>query len=454
MSSPSREQWNSSLGFILAAAGSAIGLGNIWRFPYITGQNGGGSFVLLYLIIVFTIGLPVMYLELSTGRFTQRGPVGAMEKLAPGSFWKIIGYLAVITGIGILSYYSVVAGWTIWYFIKAIFQGFGGENTGTAFSQFVASAPHQLVLLGVFLGLTTGIVISGIKGGIEKISMILMPVLFLLMIGLIIYALTLDNAAAGLKYYLIPKTSDFTKTTFIFALGQAFFSLSLGMGAMLTYGSYLSKKENLVKAGFLVVLFDTLIAIMAGLIIFPVIGGAPEKAGAGLVFVVITELFCTLPGGRILGALFFLLLTIAALTSTISLLEVAASWLMDEYKMVRKKAALIVSGITFVIAIPSALSLGASKSLSSIIKIGGEEKGFLGIMDFLFGNLSLAIGGLLIIIFVVFKWKLKNAEDELYHNADRFRFLSLIMKPLIWFAAPAAIMVVLGFMLFTGKTLS
>ncbi|MBN2723507.1 MAG: sodium-dependent transporter [Deltaproteobacteria bacterium] len=454
MSAPKREQWNSSLGFILAAAGSAIGLGNIWRFPYITGQNGGGTFVLLYVSIVLLIGLPVMYLELSMGRFSKRGPVGAVESIAPGSFWKFMGYLAVITGIGILSFYGVVAGWTVWYFFKAVFHGFPSGKTNELFGEFVASGPHQIALLYIFLALTGGIVISGIKGGIEKVSSILMPILLLLLTGLIIYSMTLKGATSGLKYYLVPKSSDFTKTTFIFALGQAFFSLSLGMGAMMTYGSYLKKKENLVKAGFLVVIFDTVIALMSGLIIFPVLGGAPQKSGAGLVFVVITDLFTKLPGGRILAALFFLLLTVAALTSTISLLEVAASYLMDEHKIPRKKAATIVTFITFIVGIPSALSLGANKSLTSMISIGGQKTGFLGIMDFLFGNVSLALGGLLLILFVVFKWGIKNTEKELFRNSEKLKYLRYILRPLIWFAAPAAIALVLGFILFTGKTLS
>ncbi|MDA3864759.1 MAG: sodium-dependent transporter [Deltaproteobacteria bacterium] len=454
MSAPQREEWNSVLGFILAAAGSAVGLGNIWRFPYIVGKNGGGNFVLLYLLIVFLLGLPVMYLELAAGRKTKRGPVGAIKALAPGSFWKFLGYLAVITGIAILSYYGVVAGWTIYYLFHSIFFGFESGNTSALFNKFTSNGLLQISLLFIFIGITTSVVFFGIKGGIEKISKVLMPLLLILMLGLIIYCFTLPNASKGLEYYFMPRFSEMNTNTFIFALGQAFFSLSLGMGAMMTYGSYLKKSEKLLNAGFVVIIFDTAIAIMAGLIIFPVIGGAPEKASAGLVFVVITDLFTKIPGGQLLAIFFFLLLSIAALTSTISLLEVAASYLIDEHKISRKKATVSIGFITFLVGIPSALSQGATSFFTKFIKIGDKHLSFLDSFDFAFGNISLALGALLLVLFVIFKWKFQNAKIEIFRNQEDKLWLSYILKPLVLFAVPAAICIVLGFIIFTGKTLS
>jgi len=453
MAHPEREHWKSSLGFILAAAGSAVGLGNIWRFPTLTGQNGGGSFVLLYVSIVLLVGLPLMYVELSMGRAAQRGPVGAFKKLAPHPAWRLLGYLFVLTGIVILSYYGVVAGWTLKYFWIAITEGFSRGGSGPFFEGFTQSGGSQIAFFLAFLGLTVGIVFFGIKGGIERMSVVLMPLLFILLLLLIVYGLTLPTAAAGLQYYLVPDMSQISGKTFVFAVGQAFFSLSLGMGAMLTYGSYLSPGTNLLKSGLVVVLCDTAVALMAGLLIFPVIGGAPEKSGPGLVFVVLTDLFATLPAGRFVGALFFLLLAIAALTSTISLMEVAASYWMDERGWSRKKAVGIMGLSVLALGIPSALSLGAVDGLGNLVTIGGKALGFLDLMDFLFGNMALTLGGFLLILFAVFAWKRKNFESELYSGST----LSVATRQVLFFllavVAPLCLASILGYMLFTGQTL-
>ncbi|PKN27554.1 MAG: sodium-dependent transporter [Deltaproteobacteria bacterium HGW-Deltaproteobacteria-22] len=453
MEHPEREHWKSSLGFVLAAAGSAIGLGNIWRFPTLTGQNGGGSFVLMYIAIVLLVGLPLMYVELSMGRAAQRGPVGAFGRLAPHPVWKLLGYLFVLTGIVILSYYGVVAGWTLKYFWIALTEGFSRGGSGPFFESFTSNGPAQIGFFLAFLGLTVGIVFFGIKGGIERMSTVLMPVLFVLLILLIVYALTLPTAADGLRFYLVPDVDHVTGKTFVFALGQAFFSLSLGMGAMLTYGSYLSPDSNLVKSGLIVVICDTLIAIMAGLLIFPVLGGAPEKSGPGLVFVVLTDLFATLPAGRFVGALFFLLLTIAALTSTISLMEVAASYLIDERGWSRRKSVMVMGATVLVLGIPSALSLGAVGGLGNLVKIGGNELGFLGLADFLFGNVALTAGGFLLILFTVFAWKRKNFETELYSGSTLAKAPRKVLFFLLAVVAPLCLACILGYMLFTGQTL-
>ncbi|HSQ47322.1 MAG TPA: sodium-dependent transporter, partial [Lutibacter sp.] len=269
----SRGNWGSKLGFIVAAAGSAIGLGNIWRFPYVAGENGGAAFVLIYIIFVVLIGLPVMIAELAIGRNTVKNPVGAFKKLLPQSLWKAIGGLGVITGIGILSFYAVIAGFTVGYFIKIILGDFNAiesaAQSGQIFAAFTANPYISIGLLLVFIILTVLVVMGGVSAGIERWSKILMPLLFLLLIILAIYSITLEGATKGLSFYLKPDFSKITLTTFARALGQALFSLSLGMGTMITYGSYISKRDNLVTSAAYVCFFDTLIAILAGLVMFP-----------------------------------------------------------------------------------------------------------------------------------------------------------------------------------------
>lgn len=448
-----REHWKSSLGFVLAAAGSAVGLGNIWRFPTLTGQNGGGGFVLLYVSIVLLVGLPLMYVELSMGRAAQLGPVGAFRTLAPHRAWRALGYLFVLTGIVILSYYGVVAGWTLKYFWMAVIDGFTKEASGPAFGAFTKNGTLQIAFLAAFLGLTTGIVFFGIKGGIERMSTVLMPVLFVLLLLLIVYALTLPTALDGLCFYLIPDPASISGKTFVFAAGQAFFSLSLGMGAMLTYGSYLSPGSNLVRSGLVVVLCDTAVAIMAGLLIFPVLGGAPDQSGPGLVFVVLTDLFATLPAGRFVGALFFLLLAIAALTSTISLMEVAASYWIDERGWSRKKAVGVTAGLVLLLGVPSALSLGAVGGLGNVLSIGGKALGFLDLMDFFFGNVSLTLGGFLLVLFALLAWKRTRFEAELYAGSGAPAMVRQGLFFLLAVLAPLCLGGILGYMLITGQTL-
>ncbi len=356
-----RGQWSSRTGFILAAAGSAIGLGNIWRFPYVAGQNGGGAFVLLYILFVFLIGLPYMFAELSLGRSSHKNPVGAINDIRPGSPWRAVGALGVLTGVGILSFYGVIAGWTIGYVVKMA----AGKTAG--FGEFIANPGMVLGLFALFMLLTALIVYGGIRGGIEKWSKILMPVLFVLLLGLIIYANTLEGASKGLSFYLQPDFSKINGRVALAALGQAFFSMSLGMGLMVTYGSYVSKKENLITSGTIIACFDTIIAIFAGLIIFPALFsmGQEPDAGPTLVFVVLPELFLQMPGGLIVGTLFFILLSVAALTSTISLLEVQVTYMVDEHKSQRNKVVWGAALLTFLVGVPSALSQGATDYLTN-----------------------------------------------------------------------------------------
>jgi len=510
-----RGKWGSKIGFIVAAAGSAIGLGNIWRFPYVAGENGGAAFVFIYIIFVVLIGLPVMIAELSIGRNTQKNPVGAFKKLFPKSYWKIVGGLGVLTGIGILSFYSVIAGWTAQYAVKSIitpnyiiyteeqgetlwqqfvsdrknkisviselnlskdstddlidedidfiWDGFlrsnefdsykekkiGQLHTNEIFNNFVGDSFLPLLYLLIFIGLTSAVVMAGVSAGIERWSKILMPVLFVLLIVLAIRSITLEGAAKGLEFYLKPDFSKITFTTLARALGQAFFSLSLGMGTMLTYGSYISKRDNLITSASSVAFFDTIIAILAGLVMFPALFamGMDPAGGAKLIFVVLPSIFAKMTGGMFFGAGIFILLTIAALTSTISVLEVPVAYFVDEKNWSRKKATLWMAAAAVVIGIPSAISFGAVEWFSKIplIKIG-----FLDLMNALFGNYSLIIGSFFIAVFAGYKWGIKAVLNEVEQEGNIFK-LKVIWAFLIRFICPVAIAAILGYIVVTGN---
>ncbi|MBM3297932.1 MAG: sodium-dependent transporter, partial [Candidatus Aminicenantes bacterium] len=424
VSKSQRAIWGSKVAFILAATGSAIGLGNIWRFPMMVGRNGGAVFVLVYVLAVALIGFTVMLAELTIGRHTQKNPVGAFEHIKPGTAWKAIGYLGVVTAVAILSYYSVVAGWAIGYVFKTAggaFRRLGGAEaaaaaTSRAFDSFVSNPLLVLVLLMVMIGLTAFIVSRGVREGIERWSKILMPLLFIIVIILAARALTLPGARAGLSFYLRPDFSKLNGTVILFAVGQAFFSLSLGLGTMLTYGSYIRKSDNLVSSAAWVSFSDFLIAFLAGIIIFPTLfaipGIAPEE-GPALVFKVLPLIFAKIPLGQVFGVLFFILLILAALTSTISILEVPVAYLVDEKKWSRGRAAWLVGLLAFVLGIPSALSAGGS---SLFTRLRFQDR-----MDFIFGSIALAVGALLIAVFTGYVWKARNAAREIRSGAPRFR---------------------------------
>jgi len=436
-----RGQWSSKLGFIFAAAGSAIGLGNIWRFPYVVGENGGAAFVLLYIFFVAIIGLPYMFAELALGRSVQRNPVGAVEAIRPKSPWKWVGVLGVFTGVGILSFYGVIAGWTFGYIFKMAMGEVGN------FTEFISDTFTVISLYALFILITTSIVYGGVEGGIEKWSKILMPIFLVLLLGLIIYSVSLEGAGKGLAFYLEPDFSKITGKTVLAALGQAFFSLSLGMGLMITYGSYLSKKENIISSGLYIGLFDTGIAIMAGLIIFPALFAMGENPAAGpsLVFVVFPKLFLQMPGGLLVGSLFFVLLSVAALTSTISLLEVPVAYMVDEKKVSRKKIVWYVAAFTFVIGIPSALSQGSSDFFTNFGWIPSylTSADFLSQMSFLFGDFSLAFGALMLSIFIGWVWGVDKARDEIVQGSPGFAKTKKIWGFMIRYFIPGVVFLIL-----------
>ncbi len=407
-----REQWGSKLGFILAAAGSAVGLGNVWRFPYITGKYGGAAFVLLYVLIVFIIGFSVMLAEIAIGRSAQLNAVGSFKKLKGGA-WPIVGWMGVAAGFMILSFYGVIGGWTIAYFLKSFTGLMAAAESGGAgdvFGSFISNGPVVIAWQAAFMIMTIWVVYRGIGEGIERYCKILMPALFVILLVLIVRSVTLEGAGKGLEFYLKPDFSKLTGESFLAALGQAFFSLSLGMGCMITYGSYLGKKEILPGSAVQVCLIDTLVALLAGLVIFPAVFafGVEPGAGPGLTFITLPSVFAKMPGGPVWSGLFFLLLFIAALTSAISLLEVVSAYFMDEMKWSRPKAAWIMGGVIFLLGIPSALSLGTMK-----LQIAGKD--FLDAMDFLSSNVLLPLGGLFIALFVGWIWT-DNARKEVTND--------------------------------------
>jgi NSS family neurotransmitter:Na+ symporter len=429
----SRGNWGSKAAFIFAASGSAIGLGSIWRFPLFVGLNGGALFVFAYIIAVIFIGVTVLLAELVLGRHTEKNPVGAYGFFFPRSPWRWVGGMNVLSGTMVLSYYSVIAGWAAGYLYKTVVGAFRplndlrSEETWAAsdkiFKSFASDPLQVLVCLCVIIALTAYVISRGVKGGIERWSKILMPVLFALIIFLAVRSLTLPGAGVGIKFFLMPDFKTFNPKIIFYAVGQAFFSLSLGAGTMITYGSYISKKENLVSSAGWVAFSTTLIAILAGLIVFPTLfatpGLQPEtfQADSGLMFQVLPITISKMPGGYIFGILFFILLLIAALTSTISMLEVPTAYLVDERNWSRKKATWLVGGFALLIGVPSALSNGGVAFLTRLK--------FMMRMDLIFGNITLALGALMVCLFVGYVWKVKNALKEIGHGNPRFRLAGI-----------------------------
>jgi neurotransmitter:Na+ symporter, NSS family len=419
-SSSERGQWGSKFGFIMATAGSAVGLGNIWRFPYMTGQNGGGAFVFVYILCVVFISLPMIWNEIALGRRTGRNTIGAFRGTGANRFWTISGgFTALCVSFFVLSYYGVIAGWTIGYIISE-FTDFIKD-----FETFQSNAVYVIPLFALFMWATVRIVLRGISGGIEKATKIMMPLLFVVLFVLVIRSLTLDGAAAGLRYYLYPDFSKITGKVILSALGQAFFSLSIGWGILITYGSYLNRDQNIITGGIWVAVMDTLVALLAGFMIFPAVFsfGKDPAQGTALVFHVLPEIFSAMPvGGKIIGALFFFLLCIAALTSSISMVEVAGSWLIDEKKWSRKKATWVVGVLAFIVGIPSALSGGASPYLShiSLNFFGTTKHGFLDIMDAIFGEFLIVIVALMTCLYVGWVIDTRKLAEEIAEGAPFF----------------------------------
>ncbi len=442
-----REQWGSKLGFILAAAGSAIGLGNIWKFPYVVGDNGGAAFILVYLICTAVIGIPVLMAEILIGRTTQRNPVGAFRQLSGSKFWSAVGGMGVVAGFVILSYYAVVAGWAVGYIYEAAsgkFFEFGEpSNAGHHFNSLIEDVWWIVGYFSFFMILTMGVVFSGVQKGIERGSKIMMPILFVLLIILMVRGLTLPGAGEGIAFLLTPDWSHISGQSILIALGQAFFTLSMGMGAMLTYGSYMSKKDSIPIASIQIVILDTSIALMAGVAIFAAVfaTGLLPNAGPGLIFHTLPVVFTKMPGGFLFSIIFFILLSIAALTSSISLLEVITAYFVDEKGWKRHKAVIVFGILTFILGIPSALSF----NILADVKIFSLT--FFDFADFIAANILLPLGGFFIAIFVAKVWGFDKAISELKHGTGKLfnknPWLLTAWKIFIRYFAPVSIFFVL-----------
>lgn len=446
-----RGNFSSRMGFVLAAAGSAVGLGNIWGFPFEVGQGGGAAFVVIYLIFCFILCYPVMVTEISIGRKTQKNAVGAFNELGFKK-WNFVGKLGIFSGVLILSFYNVIAGWAFGY----IFEMVSGNFTiADQFGEYIKNV-FKVGLYGLlFMGATAYVVSKGVSGGIEKAAKLLMPTLIIMMIIIVCYVMTLPNAIDGLKFYLVPDFSKLTPSVLYNAMGQAFFSLSLGMGALITYGSYVNKSDNIVSSAALITLTDVGIALLAGLMIFPLIGfmsgGTMEGAasGPGLIFVTLPKIFGTIGGtlGVLTGTLFFVLLCFAALTSTVSLLEVPISYVVDELKIRRTRAAWLVGLVVFLIGIPSLIGNGYSEFFSTSFttyKDGGTDTDFLSFVGALANDTILPLGGCLIAFFAAHIWKKHNLDEELAQGSPGYKgsFVQKYLNFAIGYFAP----IVLGIM--------
>lgn len=397
-----RSHWGSRIGFIWAAAGSAVGLGNIWRFPYMTGENGGSMFILVYLLCVALLGLPIIIAEVLLGKISQRNPVGAFQKLAgKNTLWQLAGFMGVLAAFIILPFYCVVSGWCLSFLYKAITgvfeSGHSMAEVTVIFKQLTSSPFQQSVFLALFLSMTVAIVLAGVQKGLQRWTEILMPALILILIGLAVYGLTLPGSQEGLKFLLNPQPEKLTSQSILAAMGQCFFSLSLGMGAMLTYGSYLRANDRVSSSSLWVVLMDTGIALLAGFALFPIVFTFTHEPaqGPGLVFVTLPAAFLQMPGGTWVAIAFFVLLFFAALTSSISLLEVITAYFIDEHKMPRPQAAIMFGVICFLIGVGCAYS-----------------GGYFDFLDKLASNYLLPLGALIISLFVGWKIDRKFIKSD------------------------------------------
>ncbi|MDA9555900.1 sodium-dependent transporter [Vibrio sp.] len=431
-----RDSWGSKLGFVMAAAGSAVGLGNIWKFPYTAGENGGGAFVMIYLLFVLFIGFSVMLTEFAVGRKTQRAAVGAFK--STDKKWSFVGVMGVVSGLLIMGFYPVVGGWALAYIPKVA----GGmldtpAAIGDSFGSFIGST-EPLVWMAIYLAMNLLVVSRGISGGIEKAGKILMPLLFIILIVVSVKGLSLPGAMAGLEYLFSPDFSKVDSSVVLAALGQAFFSLSLGMGCMITYGSYLKKKENLVQTTGMVTAMDTSVAILAGVAMFPAMFafGIDVAAGPGLVFVVVPQLFAEMGGaGLIFALMFFIGLTVAALTSSVSLLEVCVSYLIDEKGLTRGKAVLLAGAAMAVMCVFASLSLGG---------VGPTlfGKGAFDIFDLLTDKIFLAVGGMLVCIFAGWRLNKEDLKKEITNDGEVSFPLFNLWYVLVKFIIPVAVAIV------------
>lgn len=443
MTKNNRANFGSKLGVILASAGSAVGLGNIWRFPFETGNHGGAAFILIYLGCVLFFGIPIMVAEFSIGRHSRANTAGAYQKLAPGTHWRWVGRMGVLAGFLILGYYSVVAGWTLEYIVQAGTNAFAGQSANdfiASFNGFIAHPWRPALWMVVFMLMTHFIIVKGVEKGIEKSAKIMMPMLFLLLIVLAVCSVSLPSARAGIEFLLKPDFSKVDGNVLLGAMGQAFFSLSLGMGCLCTYASYFRNDTNLPKTALNVGWIDTMVAILAGFIIFPAafsVGIQPD-AGPSLLFITLPNVFQQAFGNLpwlavILSIMFYVLLALAALTSTISLHEVVTAYLHEEFNLTRGRAAkLVTAGCTF-LGVLCSLSLGVGKELT----VFGLT--LFDLFDFLTAKIMLPLGGFFIAIFTGWYLDKRIVWEEVSNNGTLPKVVYRIWLFLLKYIAPIGI---------------
>lgn len=430
----SRDSFGSRFGALVAMAGSAVGLGNLWRFPYLVGENGGAAFIIVYIVFVFLICLPIFISEFVIGRRSQKNAYAAYRDLSGGSAWRWVGMFTIIVPLVVLSYYSVIGGWSVDYLLKSVCFSFTGEASQSVFhsmfTDFVSSTWAPLIAHTAFLLVTTLIVIVGIKDGIEKFSKVMMPLLFFIVVAIAVYSLTLPGSSAGLDYLFNPDFSKITGKACAAALGQAFFSLSLGFGTIMTYASYVDKKENILFQSTATAVSDLMFALIAGVAIMPAVFafGLNPQSGPGLVFETLPYVFGQMPAGGVVAILFFLALLVAALTSSISMLEVAVAYLVEEKKFSRLWACVVLFAVCWVVGALCSLSFGP---LSHIQIAGGNIFDFF---DSMSSNILMTLGSLLTVIFVGWRLKKTDVYDEftnggtLSRNAKLFGVLWFIIR--------------------------
>ena len=465
MSEP-RGHWSSNVGFILAATGSAVGLGNLWKFPFITWDNRGGAFVLVYLLCILAVGLPIMMAELLIGRSTQKSVVGALKEAA-GPMWGLVGGWGVLCGFILLSYYTVIAGWSLYYFGQTTMWTVGGfpegMQTGDLFTAQVSNSGLQLSLSLAFSVATVAVVYFGVQKGIERIAKLFLPVLFGILVLMLISALGMDGSGEALAFIFRPSFAELEAESVLEALGHSFFTLSLGMGAMVTYGSYINRGQSIVKASAVIVVLDTVIALFATIIMFSVIfsvSGMAEQVGSstvGMLFISLPQLFYSeVPFGAILGPLFYVLVALAALTSTMSLLEVVTSYLIDERGIGRHKATLASGGAIFVFTILAALSFGNVPFLSTLHLFGegaGAKVGWFSTADHFVSNWMLPTGGLAITIAAGWVMTREMTRGQLADGNEPGWFKYDVWRFFIRFVSPVAVAAIIVAVLF-GKDFS
>ena len=440
-------QWSGQMAFILAATGSAVGLGNIWKFPYITGENGGGAFVAVYLICILAIGIPIMIAEIMLGRRGRQSPINTMATLAKEeghhTQWKLLGWMGVIAGFLILSYYSVIAGWAMAYVLRSasgIFVGASADGVNAVYEELISDPERLLAWHTMFIVLTMVVVARGVQHGLEKAVRFLMPMLLLILLLLVGYAATTGHFAEGARYLFTFDFSKLSEEAILTAMGHAFFTLSLGMGAIMVYGSYLPRQTSIVKTTAVIAGADTMVALLAGMAIFPIVFayGLEPASGSGLIFKTLPLAFGAMEGGVVLGTIFFVLVVFAAWSSAISLIEPAVAWLVENRGYNRLHAAVLLGILVWFLGLGTVFSFNIGSDYTLTIPYLFENKNFFEVLDYLTANIMLPLGGLFIAVFAGWLMRPASCRAELQTSEWAFKVWLVLVR----FVAPVGVIFV------------